>query len=306
MKNICAVVLNWNRKEETVECLESLGNVDLPKGYDLQMVVVDNGSTDGSREVFRRLSSEIKNFHFVETGKNLGYAGGNNFGIKYCLEKVKCDSLLIINNDIVPDRGFLLPLIEEVEQDGVGIVCPKVYFAKGFEFHKARYKKSELGRVIWYAGGVMDWNNVFAVHIGLDEVDSSKFDKKSESEFATGSCMLVKRQVFERVGVFDENYFLYWEDIDFSIRVKRVGFKIIYQPNARVWHKVSSSSGIGSKLNDYFLTRNRLYFGLKYAPLHTKFSLIKQAIKMLFNSTAWQKRGIIDYSIGRMGKGSWR
>lgn len=306
MKNICAVVLNWNRREETIECLESLGNLSLPKGYSFRVVVVDNGSTDGSREVFENLSSKIENVYFVETGNNLGYAGGNNFGIKYCLEKLKSDLILVINNDIVPDKDFLLPLIDEVEKEGVGIACPKVYFAKGFEFHKERYKRSELGRVIWYAGGRIDWNNVFAIHIGLDIVDSRRFNKRDESEFATGSCMLVKQQIFESVGLFDEKYFLYWEDIDFSVRVRRAGFKIIYQPNARVWHKVSSSSGIGSKLNDYFLTRNRLYFGFKYAPLHTKLSLVKQAIKMLFNSASWQKRGIIDYAIGRMGKGSWR
>ncbi len=185
-----------------------------------------------------------------------------------------------------------------------GAISPKIYFAKGFEFHKNRYKKEDLGKVLWYAGGKIDWKNMLGFHRGVDEVDIGQFSKLYETEFATGCCMLVKREVFERVGLFNNKYFLYLEDLDFSLKTRKKGFKIIYQPKAVMWHEnAGSAGGSGSPLQEYFITRNRLLFGFKYAPLRTKIALFKESIKILAGGRTNQKKGIRDFYLRRFGKG---
>ncbi|GAG55887.1 unnamed protein product, partial [marine sediment metagenome] len=160
--------------------------------------------------------------------------------------------------------------------------------------------------VIWYAGSRMDWENVLASHRGVDEVDIGRYQRMEETDFATGCCMLVKREVFEKIGLFDKKYFLYWEDNDFSQRAKKAGFKVYFAPEAVIWHKNAGSSKSGSFLHDYYLTRNRLLFAFKYASLRAKIALIKESIIKLFKGRKWEKKGIIDFYLGRFGKGGWK
>jgi len=191
-------------------------------------------------------------------------------------------------------------------EGNIGIISPKIYFAKGYEFHKDRYKENEKGRVIWYAGAVIDWKNVIGKHIGVDEVDKGQFNSSMETEYATGCCMIVKKQVFEKIGLLNEKYFLYYEDADFSMRAKRNNFKILFAPTAFMWHKnAASAGGSGSPLQDYYITRNRLIFGFRYASLRTKLALFRESIKILQIGRDWQKIGVKDFYLKKLGKGSY-
>lgn len=293
-------VLTFNDNKDTLECLESLDKINKDK-HELNVVVVDNAS-DKSFAINKR----FKNFNLkiIRNKENLGFSGGHNVAIDYSL-KNGADYVLILNNDTEVEKNFLIKLLNAFKGK-TGIAVPKIYFAKGFEFHKDRYKVSQLGKIIWYAGGEMDWENVYSIHIGVDGVDKEVWNEK-ETEIATGCCMLVKREVFEKVGSLDDKYFLYYEDADFSVRVKKAGFLIVFVPDSIVWHKnAQSTGGSGSDLQDYYTTRNRLYFGFKYAPMRTRIALFKESLKHLFFGRKWQKIGVQDYYLGIIGKGSFK
>lgn len=303
MKKVAVIILNFNGEEDTLGCLESLNKL-LVKDYQLLIVVVDNGSTKQFK--INNLKLTIGELKIIRNEENLGFAGGNNVGIRYALEQGS-DYILIVNSDVFFDKNLVNELLKIAESDEkIGVVVPKIYFANGFEFHKNRYKKEELGKVIWYAGGLMDWRNVMGYHKGVDEVDKGQYNQVQETDFATGCCMLVKKEVFEKAGIFDEKFFLYYEDSDLSERVRKTGYKIIYTPNAMLWHKnASSSGGSGSMLQDYYITRNRLFFGLRYASLRSKLALIKESFKLLINGRRWQKQGVLDFYMKRLGKGNY-
>src|SRR5690606_23514864 len=111
-------------------------------------------------------------------------------------------------------------------------------------------------------------------------------------EFATGACVLYTKKALLRKGMFDPKYFMYYEDVELSVRFSRGRFKIYFVPKAKLWHKVAQSSGIGSGLNDYFISRNRMLFGMKYASLRTRFALLREAFRLMFHGRPWQKTGI--------------
>lgn len=304
MPKIYLVILNWNHKNLTTECLESVDKL-YTAGYQLNVVVVDNASTDGSVEHFKKLKFKSFNPKVLENKENLGFAIGNNIGMKYAL-KNGADYILVMNNDVFVDKNLITELLKIARKyNKVGSVSPKIYFTKGFEFHKKRYKKSELGKVIWYAGGHIDWANVYGENRGVNEVDRGQYNKKEEIDFATGACVLFSTKALKSVGLYDPKYFMYLEDGDLSIQMKRTGWKVLYAPKAICWHKVAQSSGIGSDLNDYYITRNRLLFGLRWAPMRTKFALMRESWKFALTGRKWQKKGIIDFYLGRFGKGSW-
>ena len=300
MKSIYISIINFNGKKNTLDCLDSIKKAQKPS-FDLNVVVIDNGS----KEKFD-LPKDYSDVILIKSAKNLGFSGGHNKVIKYALEN-GADYILVLNNDTVVDNNLVSELLEMFSSDPrIGIVAPKIYFYRGFEFHKDRYKEEEKGRVLWYAGGEMDWKNVVGHHRGVDEIDHDQYEKIEETDFASGCCFLIKREVLEKVGLFDEKYFLYYEDNDLSQRVKRKGFKIIYNPKAILWHKNAGSvGGSGSYLQDYYITRNRILFGIKYAPLRSKLALIKESFKILINGRLWQKRGILDFYTGNLGKGSF-
>ena len=304
MVKVSLIILNWNGCKMTQEELENVALLDT-SGLDATCIVVDNGSTDDSLEKLSVYNLPNMKYKFIETNENLGYAGGNNVGMKYAY-KEGFDYMILLNNDVILPKDILIKLVNVAEKDKeIGLLVPKMYFAEGYEFHKERYKKEDLGKVIWYAGGFIDWRNVYSTHRGVDEVDHGQYNKEEEIEAANGACLLIRKEVVKDVGYLRDKYFMYWEDADFCLRAKKSGWKIIYTPETVLWHKVSASSGIGSNLNDYFLTRNRLDFGLRYAPLRAKTALIKESVRFLFNGRPWQKIGVKDFYLGRWGKGSW-
>ena len=306
MYQVSVVILNWNRPNDTIDCLKSLNRLRVAS-YELQAVVVDNGSTDKSLEIIGEYLEKHKKLNGVllPNKENLGFAGGNNVGAKYAVQS-GADFVLILNNDTIVNEDLLVHLIEAAESNKKAVILsPKIYFAKGFEFHKDWYKENELGKVIWYVGGIMDWENVIGSNYGVDDVDIGQYQNVAQIDFATGACMFIRREVFEEVGYFDEKYFLYLEDADFSIRAKKVEWEVVFVPSASLWHKVSQSSGIGSALNDYYITRNRLLFGLRYAPTRSKIALLRESARLLVRGREWQKKGVQDFYIWKFGKGSF-
>ena len=277
---IATVIVSYRKGEQLSECISSLKKSKLNTAENT-IIIIDN------------------------TKVNLGFAGGNNKGIQQALEQ-KADAILLLNDDTKVDTFAIERLADTLFSDShIGIVVPKIYFYPRYEYHKDRYAGIDQGKVIWYAGGSIDWNNVVGIHRGVDEVDHGQYDRQEKVEFATGCCLLIRKEVFQKVGLLDEKYFLYLEDLDFNVRVKQAGYQIIYEPRAIIWHKNAQSSGSGSELHDYFFTRNRLLFGMTYAKLRTRFALLREAIKLLVSGPLWKKRAVHDFLLGRLGKGSW-
>ncbi|OGH11602.1 MAG: hypothetical protein A3B38_02215 [Candidatus Levybacteria bacterium RIFCSPLOWO2_01_FULL_36_13] len=301
MSKVFISLLTFNDNESTLECLESIRKLDR-KDIELNVVVIDNASVEPfvSRESLKEFKLKI-----IRSNQNLGFSGGHNIGIKYSLQN-GADYIVILNNDTQVDKDLITNMLKAFKSD-VGIVVPKIYFAKGFEYHKERYSEKDKGKIIWYAGGEIDWKNILGKHTGVDEVDSNKYSKTSETEIATGCCMMIKKEVFENVGLLDDRYFLYYEDADFSIRSKIKGFKIQFEPAAKLWHKnAAATGGSGSELQDYYITRNRLIFGIKYGPFYSKLALLKESIRLLYEGRKWQKIGVRDYYLRILGKGSYK
>ncbi len=303
MRNVFISIINFNGRDGTFKCLDSIKKLNT-SDFKLNVVVIDNGSTEKlnlPQDYLGNIPLKI-----IAEEKNSGFTGGHNKGIKYALGN-GADYILVLNNDVTADPNLISQLIKALDINSkYAITSPKIYFAKGFEFHKGRYEEKDKGRVFWYAGGIMDWANVIARHRGVDEVDKGQYQNREETDFVTGACFLIKSEVFKKVGIFDNKYFLYYEDSDLSQRIKRAGYKIIYSPDAILWHNNAvSAGGSGSPLQDYYISRNRMIFGLRYAPLRSKVALIKESIKLLVVGRQWQKKGIGDFYLGRFGKGSY-
>ncbi len=301
---IALIILNWNGAVNTLSCLESLARIK-KNGFTTDLIIIDNGSTDTSvAKIKSYFSQSRQKFLLIENKINLGFAGGNNVGIRYALGRSN-DFLFILNNDVILEKNAIVELLKTQKKYKAGIVSPKIYFSPGREFHLERYQKTHLGKVIWYAGGMIDWQNVQGFHYGVDEVDQGQFAKETEIDYATGAALFVKKEVFKKVGLFDEKYYLYYEDLDFCLRVKNKGFKIIFSPKSILWHFNAGSSGSGSDLQDYYITRNRLIFGLKYAPFKSKLALVKEAFSLLLTGRKWQKKAVLDFIQKKFGRGSY-
>lgn len=301
---ILIVILNYNGGDNTLSCLQSLDSLFIPVNTKLEIIVVDNASKDDS---VRKIKTGYPSVIVLQNKENLGFSEGNNIGIRYALSN-GADYVLLLNNDTIVDKNLLKELLIASENGkNIGIVSPKIYFEKGFEFHKDRYKDNDLGNVLWYAGGVMDWKNVLGHHRGVDEVDHGQYNKEEDLGYATGCCMLIKKEVLEKIGLFDKRYYLYYEDNDLNVRVKKAGYKIIYAPKAILWHKnAGSAGGSGSSLQDYYIARNRMLFGIRYAPIRSKIALVKESFIFLLNGRVWQKQGVIDFYLRRFGKGKFQ
>ena len=182
------------------------------------IIVVDNSTTDQTIQI----TSKFPKITVIRNSRNLGFAQGNNIGASAAI-KTGADLVMLLNNDTKVDPNLALELAKGLDQ--ADITVPKIYFYPGQEFHHDRYKPSDQGKVIWYAGGHIDWDNIMGIHHGVDEVDQSQFNVSHEVEFATGCCMMIKRKVIDKIGLFDPRYYLYLEDADFSVRARRAGYR---------------------------------------------------------------------------------
>ena len=213
---------------------------------------MDNGSTDGSVECFRE---RYPGMEIIENGENLGFAEGNNVGIRRAMDE-GADYVLLLNNDTVVDPEFLGELVKVADGDeNIGIVGPKIYY----------YDYDGRNDVIWFAGGNVLRRIGQPFHYGLHKIDKGQYDKMKNVDFITGCALLIKQEVVGIVGLLDVDYFAYFEDLDYNIKVSKARYSIVYSPKAKIWHKGSSTSGFMSTTYIYFHTRNRILFVKKNA-----------------------------------------
>lgn len=295
-KKVYIIVLNWNGKNDTLDCLKSLRSTDY-ENY--KIIVVDNGSEDDSAAAVRK---EFPDVEIVETGKNLGFAGGNNVGIEYAI-KQGTDYVFLLNNDTTVDPAYLKTLVEAAEKyPQAGALGSKIYY------------HSEPER-IWFAGGKINRLCNKGEHIGLDEIDKGQYDQIQEVGYLTGCALLIRREIVERVGILENDYFLYYEDVDYSLRIKNAGYKILYVPASKIYHKVSRATKAGSSSYIYYHVRNGLVNARRNGNIlvkiaiyfYTLYLFLKQIIKIIFfpQKREWAfavNRGIRDFLRGRMGK----
>lgn len=302
MLTVIISILHYGSESDTLKCLESLNSAKFSDLF-VKIYVLDNNSREGI-ELRPEKYSNIE-VNLLKSSRNLGFTGGHNF-IYNNVKDQNFDFFLLLNNDSTVDSLFLNNLLDNANDETIGAFVPKIYFTKGREFHKDKYQIGQQGKVLWFAGGMIDWANVMSIHRGVDEVDHGQYDKKEFVDFATGACLLIRKKILDKVGLFDNKYFLYYEDADLCMKIIRGGYKILYVPSSVVWHNNAGSSGSGSNLHDYYLTRNRMLFGMRFAPLRTKIALIRESSRLLINGRKWQKIGIRDFYVRKFNKGSYQ
>jgi len=325
---VTIIILNWNGWKDTVECLESLYRITYPN---YEVIVVDNGSKDDSvqkikeycegkikvesesfrynpnnkpiyileytreqaekggdfrkEKYFSKLPSDRK-LRIILNEKNYGYAEGSNIAIRNALEALNPDYTLLLNNDTVVDPNFLTELVKVAESDKrISIVGPKIFFWN-FDGRKD---------IIWFAGGILDIKSGKFYHCMIGKPDGGDTEIK-EVDFITGCCILIKKDVFEKIGLLDRNYFAYCEDIDFCLRAKKAGFGVLYTPKAVIWHKVSATSkGAFSSRKAYFKYRNTIILIRKHGKLTIRnlMNVLIDAVLYSYGSFKTDKRDFL-------------
>jgi GT2 family glycosyltransferase len=268
LPTVISVILNTNRCQDTLACLTSLN-----KGAYLnhRVIVLDNGSTDGSPEA---ICAQFPDVQLISLESNLGYTGNNNVGIREAKEQ-GADWVFVLNEDTVVAEDCIEQLVLVAESDPkVGIVGPLVYH-------------HDEPTVIQSAGGKLD-KRWFAVHIGQNEEDHGQYSQPQAVDYISGCALLVKRQVIEQIGGLDEKLFYYWEETDWCTRARERGWRVLFVPQARLWHKgVQRDYRPGPNVT-YYNTRNRFRF---LAQHHAPFSVWCFAYaRTLLTLTSWTVR----------------
>ncbi|WP_234733462.1 glycosyltransferase family 2 protein [Tellurirhabdus bombi] len=237
---VSLITINYNQAEVTCAMLESTRQLTYPH---FEVIVVDNGSREDPTKLI--LQGNYPNVKVIVSAENLGFSGGNNLGIQHA----KGEYYFLLNNDTIVTPDLLDQLLAPFATDPeVGVTCPKIrYFDHPTIIQYAGYHP--LSR---FTGRT--WA------IGLGETDNGQYEQSGPTAFAHGAAMLVKRSVLDRAGSLDDSFFLYYEELDWSLRIRRAGFKIYYQAQALIYHKESMSVGKMNALKVYYHTRNRMLF----------------------------------------------
>ncbi len=251
---VSIIILNWNGKEDTIECLKSLNKLYY-NNYDI--ILIDNGSIDNSIEYIHQYFPNLK---IIENKINLGFAGGNNIGIDIAINN-GAEYILLLNNDTIVDPNLLNELINvALSNTKIAFVGSKIYY---YDFYGKK-------NVINYAGGKLCiWRGV-ARHIGINQIDNAQFDFNKEVDYIEGSCLLVKVDIIKKIGYLNPDMFTYWEDIDWCIRGKKAGYKLLYAYKAKMWHKIGSYKKEKSKKAYYYNGRNIFIIIKQHASLIEK------------------------------------
>ena len=241
---VVAIVLNWNSAGDTIDCVAALARQPYPSCATL---VVDNGSSDDS---LHRIRAALPSLPVLTLNDNLGYAGGNNRGIERALRD-GADYIWLLNPDTVVAPDALAALIEAAEvRPRAGLLGPKVY------------TREDPGRIL-SAGGMLE-DECVAVLRGLGEADTGQFDAVTEVDYVSGCAVLARRDAIEAIGMLDERFFLYHEEVDWCRRARAAGFSVLYVPAARVWHPDTRVRDELSPLVTYYIARNTLQFARKH------------------------------------------
>lgn len=297
MPHITIIILNWNNWKDTVECLESVYKINY-SNYDV--IVVDNGSEDESIEKIKEYSQgnlkieskfstynpESKPIDLIEYSKedfslnensqklilienddNYGFAGGNNIGMQFVLDKLETEYILLLNNDTVVDKDFLTHLVNAASKDPeIGFVGPTVLYYD--------YKGST--NTINFAGGKYNPWTGHVSHLELKKEYTSNL-KSKYVDYLEASCVLIKTEMIKKIGMLNTHYFLYWEDNEWCMRGVKEGYKCYFESKAKIWHKISVSSPQHNKI--YYMGRNKFWFIKKYS---TKLQLVLSLIYFIF------------------------
>lgn len=301
MEQVTTIIVNYNTPKETELAIRSAVKATA-NGFRHQVLVVDNGS-----KIPLKLAKDLQKapVELIRSEANLGFTGGNNLGMSHAVKHYQADYFFLLNSDAEVDRQGVQALYDALHNDPkAGIAVSKIYFTAGLEFHRKSYKKSERGKVLWFAGGSIDWQNLVAFHRGVDEVDRGQFDQQTTCDFATGCALMIKRVVTEHVGILDKRFFGYYEDMDYSLRVKKNGYKLLFVPQSIVWHMNSGSvaGGVGSKFQQYYQTRNRLLVIAKHGTWRNWLTALRFMFNTLIHGSDAERKGIFDFLFFRFGK----
>jgi len=232
---VSVITINYNGLNDTCALIETI-----PFNENMEVIVVDNASKNQEAEVIAKRYPQIK---VIKSEQNLGFAGGNNLGIKAAHGKY----IYLINNDTLFKDFNIQALINKMESSPkIGIVCPKILFAWGTNS-------------IQFAG-YTNLSRIFVRNhaIGFGEKDHGQYNTAHPTPYAHGAAMLIRHDAIDKVGLMPECYFLYYEELDWSMMFRRAGYQIWYEPKSTIYHKESQATGQDSPLRTYYLTRNRL------------------------------------------------
>lgn len=290
------VILNWNQEKDTSECLRSLKNLDYGNYF---IILVDNGSKDGSD---RNLKNEFPYVNLIKNNENLGFAEGNNIGMRHALTK-QADYIFLLNNDTVIDSQVLKVLVDVAEKEpAIGILGAINYY----------YDYPEK---VFSAGGHFNWWTSKLVTINGDLINKHGWRILEKAHFVPGSSIFIKRDVIEKIGMLDPDFFIYYEEADLCMRAKRAGYKVMPVRGAKILHKVAITFKRFSPVEYYLYTRNLLLFMKRNCPRLTILTFfLFDIIKITFRSTALffsgeRKKakaviyGFIDFLKGNFSKG---
>lgn len=292
MEKVGIILLNYCNYNLTIDCIESIRQSTY---QNYEIIVVDNNSPDHSGKNL----SQLEGIRFLQLEENLGFAAGNNRGIEVALSD-GCEYVMLLNNDTVIDPNMIEALISRADANTV--VVPKMYY---FDVEGRK-------DILWYAGGILKYKSSDGIHIGGRQKDSKQYSIEREVTFATGCCMMIHRAILEKVGLLREEYFMYCEDTDYSIRLNKSNVRILYAPNAKLWHKVSSSSGGEmSKFIVYYVVRNKIYcaivnkLGMKtylYIITETLYRTMKAKLGRYYSNYVIAPMALMHGLQGKMGR----
>lgn len=266
---VYVMTLSWNRKAETLACLRSMARLAYPNK---RLLLVDNGSSDGTPGAVRKHHPDVE---LIVNEENVGFAAGCNIGLRYALSQGAAH-VFLLNNDTLVDPAALDHLMELTEPD-VGIVAPKIYYA------------AEPSR-IWSIGGERHALTTEKIGDAHGEIDEGEWDEVLERDYFVGCAMLLSRRLLTEVGLFDERFFMYYEDSDLSLRARQAGLRLLLAPKAKVWHKVATSSGGADSPNErYWMARSSMLYFCKHTrglhwlivPLYRTGSAVKTVLRLV-------------------------
>jgi GT2 family glycosyltransferase len=268
---VAIIVLNYNQAKETIACLESVFKIDYPF---YQVFLVDNGS---DKKCLLQIKKAYPKLPIIKNKENLGFAKGNNVGLSLALKK-GFSYFLLLNNDTVVTPSFLSFLVKAMEDKRVGLCGPKIYYF-GQE------------KIINAAGGKFNWNYGEPRCIGHLEIDYGQYDKIKKVDFLSGSCLLIKKDVLDKIGFLPTDYFFGFEDVEFALKAQKAGFLVVLEPKSIIYHKESISIGPTAPEKDYYYFRNCLIFMKKWTRgllwfmflffFHIK--ILKRSFKFIFS-----------------------
>ncbi|MCL4553173.1 MAG: glycosyltransferase family 2 protein [Candidatus Marsarchaeota archaeon] len=244
MPIVSIVVLNWSQLEDTCECLASLRDVTYA---DYHVIVVDNGSVDGSPDVIADRYPEVR---LIRNEQNLGFVGGNNVGIEAALQ-TQADYVLLLNNDTVVDPGMVSILVEVAEADSrIAAVGPQIFYY------------DEPTR-LWFLGADVGWPLAKVEFWHQNEENPYPQRQVVETDYLAGAGMLIRTSIIRQLGAFDPYFFAYWDDVELCVRFARAGYQIKAVTHAHMWHKIPRAGRPGKTIH-FLMARNQFYLCRKY------------------------------------------